>query len=1540
MKKLLPFILLFFALNTFSQKEANFWYFGNKAALDFNSGTPVPVAGSELNTTEGCSSFSNANGELLFYIGAPTPSTSNLTVWNKNNSPMPNGVGIKGDASSSQSALTVPAPGRPDIYYLFTVGAQSSGNAGFFYYTIDMTANGGLGDIVAGPVILGNAADHPTWTEKVTAVRADACNTFWVISSHESNFYAYKVDNSGVDIANPKISHIPGYNASDPRGYLKVSPDGTKLVAANMGGGTFIFNFNDVTGEVTNFDTTTSNNPKSLDISGDGYGVEFSVSSRKLYISTGAFNNSTENLYQFDLTKTTITDLNASRFLVHSYFNTRGALQLGPDGKIYWTSDGSRNISVINNPDQTGAACNYSHQTVRVGNGTEVATQGLPPFISSLLLPIEITDSGTGDVINNQDLAFCVGQDKTIVSETVVGVNKTYEWTFDNGTTSSVISNTPDLVLTNLSPANNGIYSLKIELTDACGNITQYNGTFNIEVFETAVATKPVDIDFCDTDRDGFNSFDLQTDKTAEILDTLDPTIFEVLYFDTLAKATDNALGTELPNPYTNPTAFSSQTIYARVHNKNAPNACFDITDFKLSVNDIPVPVQPTEYRLCDDTASGSDIDNKSLFLLSTKDAEVLGTLDPLQYNVSYHTSLADAQTSSATNPIDKNNGYEVTNSQQVFVRVENVDNTNCNAISDDTAGSTFMSFQLIVDPLPVVNTAQLIQCHNNPDLTTTVNLKLANPNISTNHTNEVFRYFPTQADAIAESNEITGTDIETYPVTANGEAWVRVISSQNCYRIAKIEITVNFSADLNTLFPFNDTYTQCDDFLDADGNDTAANSDTDGISTFDFSDATNDIKALFPAASQPDLEVYYYETDADRDASINDINSEIANHRNNNDPTYAHNQTIYVKIVNKNNNGCAGTANIFLQVNSVPVANIPSNFEFCDDAISGSTTDGENIGINLRDKVSEILGVTQTEADYIVTFHTSLTDANDLSSNGIANDTDFRNSAPAGFTTGDVSEQEIFVRVQDRSANPTCYNANSASFKVIVNPLPVVTAITPLPFCDIPNATDADPRNRIAQNIDLTSKVPEILNGRTNHRVAFYTSSQNAINGGPEIVNTNNYENDPALTTFPADFNTDDPGSQTIFYKVIDQTGTQCESVFATFNLLIYPEPNIPVNISNYTDCDNTSDSFNDDDNGINGDISLKNKIPEILANYQPSEFNDFSVTFYTSLADAESGDTSLALNEDAYQNASNNETIYVRVENVKNTPIVCVNTNLSFNINIKPLPSFTVMGEEGIDDPQIICLNNLPLTLEAENPGAIYDYQWTDDTGNPLGNASTLNVTTGGKYIVTASDQSPDGCSRTRTIIVKESNIAVLEESFITIIDESNNIGSQDNISIYINTIDNDLGPGDYQFAIFNNDNNVRIPSIGFQDQPLFENLEGGIYTIIVNDKNGCAPDTTLLVSVIQFPKFFTPNGDGTNDTWLVKGANQTFYPNAKINIFNRFGKLVAQIPIDSQGWNGAYGGKILPSDDYWYDITLVPANTNKPTIHKKGNFSLLRK
>ena len=840
----------------------------------------------------------------------------------------------------------------------------------------------------------------------------------------------------------------------------------------------------------------------------------------------------------------------------------------------------------------------------------------------------------------------------------------------------------------------------------------------------------------------------------------------------------------------------------------------------------------------------------------------------------------------------------------------------------------TSNSINLKVNPLPIPkeNPTELKQCDSDPDKQTTFNLTLAESNISDN-IKDTFEYFATEVDANAGTPQIA--DKISYFVDTTGEAWVRTYSEFGCYTVSKINLIVSYTPNE----PYEEIFIECDDFLDKDGNDTTLNSDTDGITFFDFSSAPSQISA------DPDIKIEFYETEIERTQSVNEIqlSQNISQYRNKNIPNTTGNKfPIFYKLISKSNNDCSGLGQFYLQIKPVPLANTPDDFILCDDELSGTTADGQNSGIDLRSRVDQILGSTQTETDYIVSFHTSAAGAK-MNTDIIINDTDFTNEA--GFIAGNISEQTIYVRVQDRNGPLKCVK-NPVSFKIIVNPIPAVSnTISPFAVCDIATSSDSDTRNRIAQNIDLTSKDSEILAGKTNHRVAYYATQQDAQDGN-EIANPTDFQNITSETNFPADFNTDNPGVETIFFKVFDLGGNQCESIFATFQLLIYPEPNIPINISDYSDCDNTSDSFANDANGINGDITLKNKIPEILANYQPAEFADFSVTFYTSLTDAESGNTALAIDENIFENDANNQTIYVRVENTKNTPIACVNTKLSFNINIKSLPSFTVMGEENIDAPQIVCLNDTPLTLEAENPAATYDYIWTNEAGTTLGNNATLQVTTAGKYTVIANDQSPDGCSRERTIVVNESNIATLLESFITIIDESNNLSSNDNISISIDTLSNDLGPGDYQFALKNDDNGDRFPSIGFQDEPLFENLEGGIYTIIVNDKNGCSPDTTLQISVIQFPKFFTPNGDGKNDTWGVKGANKIFYPNSSINIFNRFGKLVAQVPIDSQGWNGTYNGKTLPSDDYWFNIQLIPADTSKSPILKKGHFSLLRR
>ena len=717
----------------------------------------------------------------------------------------------------------------------------------------------------------------------------------------------------------------------------------------------------------------------------------------------------------------------------------------------------------------------------------------------------------------------------------------------------------------------------------------------------------------------------------------------------------------------------------------------------------------------------------------------------------------------------------------------------------------------------------------------------------------------------------------------------MRTISTESCYRISKINLQVEAAADVAYDKEFDAV---CDDFLQADGTNGPLNDDTDGITNFNFSAAESEILVFFPPALRPDLDVSYYETKEDRTAVINKI-ADISNYRNTNYPSDVTRQTIYFKITNKNNNDCSGTGELYLKTNTVPVANSVDDLEFCDDANDGSATNGIVTTFDLESQTSTILG-TQNTSDYTVTYHETAANAN--SGN---------NPLTSLFTNTVRDLQTIYVRVTNNTTG--CFT-DHITFNLIIHPLPIANFVVDLEVCD--DNSDGSARNGFSKTIDLESQTAEILGTQSSaiYSVTYHRDLNEAQNG---------------LNPLVSPFSNTTANRQTIYVRVFN-ADTQCANGISDFDVIINPEPTFET-ISNLSECDNNDDF--DDANGIIQTIDLDGKISEILGASQDPD--DFNVTFHTSKTNATSGSSAIS---SPYENSAAIETIFIRIQNKRTG---CVNDDAFFDVIVNSLPDFTVTT------PQILCLNNMPLNIKIENPRGVYTYEWKNTNGATLNPASAdnINITVEGTYTVTATTTNGTLCSRTETIVITESNIATLESSFITIIDESNNIGIENNLSISINTIDNDLGPGDYQFAIINTDDNTRTPFAGFQDEPLFENLEGGIYKILVNDKNGCSPDTTLIVSVIQFPKFFTPNGDGDNDNWVVKGANKTFYPNSSINIFNRYGKLVAQIPIDGQGWDGTYGGKILSSDDYWYNITLIPADTTKPTISKKGNFSLLR-
>ena len=227
---------------SFGQKEANIWYFGKNAGLDFNGGAPVALTSGALNTSEGCSSISDTNGNILFY-------TDGITVYNKNHQTMTNGTGLLGNASSTQSALIVRKPVSYIIYYVFTVGEKGGP---FNYSIVDMSLSLGLGSVTSK-----NNLILPSVAEKVTAISHANCMDIWVITHRWNSdaLYAYQLTSVGFDTI-PVISNSGtnvGGSTSNSIGQMKMSPDGNRLALAwDNYDEAQLFDFDDFTGMVTN----------------------------------------------------------------------------------------------------------------------------------------------------------------------------------------------------------------------------------------------------------------------------------------------------------------------------------------------------------------------------------------------------------------------------------------------------------------------------------------------------------------------------------------------------------------------------------------------------------------------------------------------------------------------------------------------------------------------------------------------------------------------------------------------------------------------------------------------------------------------------------------------------------------------------------------------------------------------------------------------------------------------------------------------------------------------------------------------------------------------------------------------------------------------------------------------------------------------------------------------------------------------------------------------------------------------------------------
>jgi gliding motility-associated-like protein len=385
MKNGLLFLIICCSYYCGAQHASNIWHFGHNAGLKFNTITPTPLSG-QVHTPEGCSSISDpVSGMLLLY-------TDGTTVWDRDHNPMPGSVStpLKGDSSSTQSSVIVPKPGSNNLYYIFTTPSQAGSSpfastTSMCYSIVDLNSNGGNGDIVSVNNILID-----TSTEKIAVVGNCEQSAYWIVG-HKWNcdsFYAYKLTASGLSApikSKVGIVHqdVGSGNAIEAIGYMKFSNDGrklglvtfTKLNTAEL----FDFDFN--TGIISN-PITDVMSFNTNDLSSGLYGCSFSPDNSKFYVSYFGLD---PKVFQYDLNAGSTAAILASKTVIMNSTNGSrvGALQNGPDGKMYMANYGTTTLSVINNPNVMGSACNYVHEGQNLGN--TFCTMGLPNIVESFV---------------------------------------------------------------------------------------------------------------------------------------------------------------------------------------------------------------------------------------------------------------------------------------------------------------------------------------------------------------------------------------------------------------------------------------------------------------------------------------------------------------------------------------------------------------------------------------------------------------------------------------------------------------------------------------------------------------------------------------------------------------------------------------------------------------------------------------------------------------------------------------------------------------------------------------------------------------------------------------------------------------------------------------------------------------------------------------------------------------------------------------------------------------------------------------------------
>jgi hypothetical protein len=442
MRFLLLIFLLIAAPAILAQRQANNWYFGRNGGITFQPGYAAPEMSGKIRTMEGCASYSDPNtGQLLFY-------TDGVTVWNRFHRMVKNGDGLKGGFSSTQSALIVPNPANPDEFYIFTApnaGGISPYTSGLHYSIISLITP-------EAEIISKNKLLVDFVAEKLTATKNCSGNGYWIVAhdKFKSRFYAFSLTGAGIQTT-PVISNYSAPDADNTIGALKFSPDGNKLAMASymdIASNTyisriFLFSFNPQNGIVGNFIDLSAQNTYGC------YGVSFSPDNTRLYFTGSTLKDDVAGssvLFQYDLINFDAASIRNSQFIINTELRIGGALQLGPDGRLYILFTYPSGLGMLAFPN-------------RDNNASTLITSILPQLNAACWLGLP----------NFMDFIFGISADTLVLCQGEKGVigpsprpGYTYQWSPTQGLSA------PDQPNPIAAPPTSIQYTLQVKGPEGC----------------------------------------------------------------------------------------------------------------------------------------------------------------------------------------------------------------------------------------------------------------------------------------------------------------------------------------------------------------------------------------------------------------------------------------------------------------------------------------------------------------------------------------------------------------------------------------------------------------------------------------------------------------------------------------------------------------------------------------------------------------------------------------------------------------------------------------------------------------------------------------------------------------------------------------------------------------------------------------------------------------------------------------------------------------------------------------------------------------